>query len=290
MELKYLVYKKEELEHGGHPDEDARRLFARVQRHGITVAEISEGSLREYFWAKQILPELSLVIASTEETLKEAEALLAAALGYQNPDFPDEPLGRVEYVAEGLEEVDVSFLERVYQRKHGIPWRILETKRCYLREMTLSDLPDLYRLYEGEGMTKYMEPLYEREEEEAYAKAYIRTMYRFYGYGMWLVKDRLTNELIGRAGFDHYIENDETLLEMGYAIAASRQRRGYATEVCEAMIAYAKEAAIGYDKLYCFVREGNAASRALLLRLGFSFQTRTVRDGKDMLRYVRPLL
>ena len=37
MELKYLVYKKEELEHGGHPDEDARRLFARV--HGSLTVE-----------------------------------------------------------------------------------------------------------------------------------------------------------------------------------------------------------------------------------------------------------
>lgn len=290
MKFEYLIYKQRELEENGRLNEDAQRLFARARRKGITVEEISEGSLYEYFRAGRILPELVLVIASTDGTLKEAEELSAASLGYRSPEFPDESLSRTDYVAEGLEEVDVYFLERVYQRKHGIPWRVIETKRCYLREMTLSDLPDLYRLYEGKGMTEYMEPLYGWEEEKKYAKAYIETMYRFYGYGMWLVKDRATDELIGRAGFDHYTDGGETLLEMGYAIAASRQRKGYATEVCRAMIEYAKGAETGYDKLYCFVREGNAASQALLRRLEFSFQNTTVRDGQNMLRYVRPLL
>ena len=56
---------------------------------------------------------------------------------------------------EGLEEVDETFLLRAYERKHGIPWTIVTTERCIVREITLDDLDSLFALYAGEGMTEY---------------------------------------------------------------------------------------------------------------------------------------
>ncbi len=54
------------------------------------------------------------------------------------------------------------FLERIYQRKHGIPWRVIETERTYLREMTVEDVDALYEIYAQEGMTDFIEPLCEK--------------------------------------------------------------------------------------------------------------------------------
>lgn len=126
-----------------------------------------------------------------------------AALGYLNPDVrqPDgelqavgelQPAGNLQadMFAEGFEEVDFAFLEKVYQRHHGLPWTILTTKRCIVREFCMDDLDDLFALYAGKGMTDYMEPLYEYEKEREYEEAYIKHMYGFYGYGMWMVIDR----------------------------------------------------------------------------------------------------
>lgn len=96
--------------------------------------------------------------------------------------------------------------------------------------------------------------------------------------------------LIGRAGLNHLESDGEYLLEMGYAVAVPFQKMGYATEVCEAVIAYAKGADLGYDFLYCFVREENKASLALLARLGFGFCGRRRREGKEMLLYRISLL
>ena len=45
---------------------------------------------------------------------------------------------------EGLEEVDETFLLRAYERKHGIPWTIVTTERCIVREITLDDLYDVW--------------------------------------------------------------------------------------------------------------------------------------------------
>ena len=285
MEFRYLVYREKELERDGQMGEDVRRVLGRVRRHGITVLCVCGEGLGEYLLGKEILAEDVLVLAARDGTISEAAELSAAVLGYRNPDFSEEELYGADFLAEGFWEIDYYFLERVYQRKHGIPWRVIETKRCYLREMMLSDLPDLYELYAGEGMTEYMEPLYDWERETEYTKAYIQNMYRFYGYGMWLVKDRMTHRLIGRAGLDHCDLEGERLLEMGYAVGCPYRRMGYAAEVWRAVMEYVRCADLGFDKIYCFVWEGNEASVALLHRLGFEFEGNCVRNGRKMQKY-----
>ena len=143
---------------------------------------------------------------------------------------------------EGLEEVDETFLLRAYERKHGIPWTIVTTERCIVREITLDDLDDLFALYAGEGMTEYLDPLYEYEKEKEYQRSYINYMY------------------------------------------VSYQRKGYATEVCLAVIGYAWNF-LEFDKLNCLIQKGNKASECLAEKLGFTFQEEMDLDGKCMKRY-----
>lgn len=283
MEFQYLIYRKEETD-------QKKSFFREIRRHKITEILAGSESLEECMKKNGILPETALVIASTDQTIREANAISAAVLGCKNPLFPQEDLFGTDYLIESLDDIDYYFLERVYQRKHGLPWRVIETERCYLQEITLMDLPELYCLYAQKGMTDYMEPLYDREEELSYTKAYISNMYRYYGYGMWLVKDKKTDELIGRAGFDHYESEGKVYLEMGYAISVHRQRQGYGYEVCLAMMEYAKKAELGFDRIYCFVREGNAASFALLRKLGFRFSDTKIRNGNKLFQFVFDLI
>lgn len=290
MEFQYLIYKSKELEHNGRLLSELQELTEEAAKHGVLTTAICDCTIPEYLEKQAIKPEEVLVIVATDKTLQEMTGFPIANVGYLNLDYPDEELYQADILVESFEEVDYAFLERIYQRKHHIPWRVIETKRCYLREMTTEDLPDLYRLYAGEGMTDYMEPLYEWEEELAYTKAYIANMYRFYGYGMWLAKDRYTDELIGRAGLNNLEFEGEQILEMGYAIDVFRQRMGYGTEVCEAVIEYARAAETGYEKLYCFVRKENEASKALLNRLKFTFQKNCSRDGREMELYELQLI
>lgn len=285
MEFQYLIYKIKELEHNGRLLSELQELTEEAAKHGVLTTAICDCTIPEYLEKQAIKPEEVLVIVATDKTLQEMTGFPIANVGYLNLDYPDEELYQADILVESFEEVDYAFLERIYQRKHHIPWRVIETKRCYLQEMTTEDLPDLYRLYAGEGMTDYMEPLSEWEEELAYTKAYIENMYRFYGYGMWLVKDRDTNELIGRAGLNNLELKGVPMLEMGYAIDVSKQRQGYAAEVCKAVIEYARAAETGYEKLYCFVQKKNTASKALLKRLEFVFQGYCIREDREMELY-----
>ena len=249
--LQCIVIHREELEIEHQLDADVLFLLKSVWKYGVRVLNLTEDWKKELSLAEQILkileearysPENALFIGAKDETLQAGcEAGLAVA-AMKNPTFPGQSYEAADILIEGFEEVDFFFLERIYQRKHGIPWRVIETERCYLREMTLEDLDELYEIYGEEGIADYIEPLYERQEEEIYTKAYIQNMYGYYGYGMWLVFDRFTDKMIGRAGLNNQEIEGEIILEMGYLIRNEYQNQGYATEVCKAILDYAAEA------------------------------------------------
>ena len=195
---------------------------------------------------------------------------------------------RTDLAVQGLAETDARFFDRVQKRRQGIPWDILCTERTYVREIALADLDELYGLYEGKGITDYTEPLFERAEEEAYTRSYIDCMYRFYGYGMWIVRDRFTGELIGRVGIEHREMGDAVCMELGYIIASDRQNKGYATEVCRAVLDYAKEV-LEMRELHCFIDPRNHASIRVAQKLGFARAGVWEEQGSVLLHYQKDL-
>lgn len=192
-------------------------------------------------------------IVSNRQQKQIADSLGIASVG--------EPQCGTHYAVENLAELDIEYLERVRRRYNHIPWDIGETDRCLIRELSLSDLPALYELYDKPGMTDFVEPLYDYETELEYQKAYIENMYGFYEYGMWLVFSRETGKLIGRAGLEHN--------ELGYMITPELWNQGYATEVCRFIIDYARENT-DFEELYCRIDERNEASVRLAKKLGFT--------------------
>lgn len=211
-----------------------------------------------------------LFIGATDESIAWVNSIHLAVIGYENPAILGQTLSNVEMIVLGFEEVDAEFLKRAWQRYHSLPWTIAVTERCIIRELTLDDMDALFALYRDKELTKFTEALFEREEEIDYQRAYINNMYRYFGYGMWLVFHKETGELIGRAGLEHREYGEELELELGYLIGTNYQRQGYATEVCKAIIAYAKDE-VGALALNCLIEEENIASIALAKKLGFSF-------------------
>lgn len=298
--IEYVCYRASEA-----ADDELKRLLRELPGAGVTLIELDaweqeHGVLRSLNelvadtavspgrWTYD--PGATLLLAGSAQTLALAQGTPVATIGYGRLAACDgtecvSSAKKADILVEGFAEIDVQFLDRIMKRAQGLPWITVVTRRCYLREITLDDLDDLYELYAQPGITDYVEPLYDRPEEEQYTRDYITYMYRFYGYGMWLVYDRQTDALIGRAGFSHQDLGDESVLEMGYIIGVPYQRQGYATEVCEKLLAFAREHLSDFGSVNCFVEPKNTASLALLRRLEFTSYGTVVISGKKMLRY-----
>lgn len=161
---------------------------------------------------------------------------------------------------------ELDFFEGVLKRFLGLPWDILETDRCLIRETTVEDVDAFYELYKDKEITEYMEPLFEdRDEEIEYTKSYIKNVYEFYGFGMWTVVEKASGKIIGRAGVS-YREGYE-LPELGFMIGKAYWRQGFAYEVCSAISNYMYE---NYDmeEIQIFIEPKNTPSIFLAKKLG----------------------
>lgn len=192
--------------------------------------------------------------------------------------------GRYFYIAEQLDEMDYESLDMAYRRLAGLPWIILETKRCIIRETTVEDVDAFYQIYQEPDITLYMEDLYaDRDEEIAYVKDYIKNVYYFYGYGMWTVVEKESGQVIGRAGIS-WREGFE-LPELGFVIGVPWQRKGYAYEVCCAILTYIKEE-LGFTCLQALIMKDNVKSKALCGKLGFTYKETVQIQGISYERFL----
>lgn len=154
--------------------------------------------------------------------------------------------------AAGLEDwLSADYLEKVWQRHVGKPWHILDTKRLSLREMTEEDVDMLYRLHADEEAARFLFKLKEDPEaERERTRSYIKNMYGFYEYGLWMaelreaVRDAKTGAVIAPAGTiigQAGLQNREgfDVPELGYVILPEFRRQGYAKEACRGVLEYA---------------------------------------------------
>ena len=156
--------------------------------------------------------------------------------------------------------------------------------RLTVREMGPDDVDELYELYADVRVTKYTEALFtDREKERNYIEDYIEHIYKYFGFGTWLIHRKEDRKLIGRAGFNYRPGFDEA--ELGFVIGYPFWRNGYAYEVCTHLLQLGKTV-FEFEKIQALADKENAASIGLLEKLGFQYVSDVMVDGKDYCRYL----
>lgn len=198
-------------------------------------------------------------------------------LPYRHGDNGEMDFTGALYIIEQIEEIDYDTIDMAYRRLAGLPWEILTTERCVIRETVEEDVDSFYEIYAEPEITKYMEDLYDdREEEVAYIRDYREKIYGFYGYGMWTVLTK-DGTVIGRAGISWREGFD--FPELGFVIGVPWQRQGYAYEVCSAILTYAQKELM-MTEIQALVMAGNDKSEALCRKLGFQYMEQIVIEGE----------
>ncbi len=206
---------------------------------------------------------------------REGEAVLI----YLHQGNTDQDFSRYLFAVEDPEDLEQEYVERVYRRLKGLPWHILDTDRCLVRETTPEDVGAFYQIYSDPAITRYMEGLYpEEEQERRYIREYIEKVYTYHGFGVWTVVDRDSGAVIGRAGFSY--REDFPDPELGYIIGVPWQRQGYGTEVCRAVLGYGW-GALEFEQVQALVETENQVSLRLCEKLGFRYEKSLALQGKN---------
>ena len=210
-----------------------------------------------------------LVVEDSQNGCKAAKATDMTCMAFYNPDSGKQDLGLASVVVEGFEEIDKSFVEKIYCHSRHIPALVCETPRLLIREMKKEDIPRLMEICAQETSKDACEgvakPL--TEELEGF-EAYRTYMYEMCDMGYWCVVKKDTDEIIGRAGVEpKFWNNNKSVVELGYIIDENFRRLGFAYEACKAILKVAYERGAVY--LYCRIKEGNIPSLNLAKKLGF---------------------
>ena len=249
-------------------------------------AECNKKGIKLFYFLpeEETLIKETLYITDHEEIVKPLLEEKANVLVWLHEENRDKNLSFVPYAIENIEEMDLFYAERIYQRFQKQPWKIAETNRCMIREMTEEDLDAVYEVYAAPSITRYMEGLYEnREEELEYIRSYIQNAYAFWGYGTWVIERMTDHKIIGRVGFN--LRDGYEDVELGFVIMEEEQRKGYAYECCKVVLNLGKEE-YEFENIQALVKEGNEASIGLCKKLGFEFQGKVQEEGEEYLRFL----
>ncbi len=146
---------------------------------------------------------------------------------------------------------------------------LIETERLVLREITLDDTEEMFRLYSNADVQKYTgEPLVASIEEMEQAIQVRIDNYKKYGYGRWATFLKNEMQFIGWAGLAYLPEFDE--IDLGYRFLPNYWGMGFATEASDAILTY------GFDKLklkriIAIAMKENKASIRVMEKVGMEF-------------------
>lgn len=102
-----------------------------------------------------------------------------------------------------------------------------------------------------------------------------------HGFGVWILRDRETNELAGRVLLRRLLLDGVDEIEVGYSFFSAYWGRGLAVEVSAACLELARTN-LGATSVVALTTPANVRSQRVLEKLGMTFDRAEVRDGHEM--------
>ena len=159
---------------------------------------------------------------------------------------------------------------------------VIKTENLLLREFTHEDFPALFEIFsDPETMRHYPKPF-----DENRTKDWIEwnlQNYEEYGFGLWAVVLRETDEFIGDCGLTIQNIDGESLPEIGYHIHKNHWRKGFGSEAASEVRDWAFMNT-EYDCLYSYMKYTNIGSYSTAVAIGMK-KVKEYPDEKNGISY-----
>jgi [ribosomal protein S5]-alanine N-acetyltransferase len=160
-----------------------------------------------------------------------------------------------------------------------------------LLKNTDSDRLILFRLYADPEVRRFIPPSFRLGSvADLYARFVSEPQYEEFGYGRWLVTERATGVPLGTCGLKYMEFAIDDLggttpgIDLGYGFFRSTWGNGYATEACQAVMDWARQAGLSVLIARCLPE--HIASIRVIEKMGFSYW-RVGPDGEQLANFYR---
>jgi haloacid dehalogenase superfamily, subfamily IA, variant 3 with third motif having DD or ED/haloacid dehalogenase superfamily, subfamily IA, variant 1 with third motif having Dx(3-4)D or Dx(3-4)E len=231
-----------------------------------------------------------IIIEDSMNGVIAADAASIACIGLLNPNSGKQDLSKASVLIENFEGIDHHYISDVLRRYHGEPVTIANTKRLIIRELAVSDIKDMYQIYQSQEVTEFVEDMNEYLDVEIEKhKAYIKNVYNFYGYGLWGVFSKDTKTLIGRSGIQNSMIDGKSEIELSYLLDINHWGYGYAIECTHAILNYAANV-LQIPRVVAVIDKLNTRSIKVAERTGLIYEKDIVYNGRHCKLYSKNLL
>jgi len=164
---------------------------------------------------------------------------------------------------------------------------IFETDRLYLREFLDNDYNDLCEILQDEEVMYAYEHSFSEEEVKNWYNKLIVNHYEKYGFGLWAVIHKETDEFLGQCGLTIQDLEGKEYLEIGYSFKKIHWHKGYAMEAVLGCKKYAFKI-LKVEKVCSIIRDTNIASQNVAIRIGMEKVNEIIKHyyNMDMLHYI----
>ena len=149
---------------------------------------------------------------------------------------------------------------------------MLKTDRLILRDLQESDLQALIALNQDPEVMQYFPKPYS-QAESLWLYQGIQDEVKAYGYSLWAVEEKTSQEFIGLVGLHHSdlrIFAGKEAVEIGWRLRKEFWNRGYATEAAQACLDFAFQQA-GLSEVYSFTSLLYQLSQKVKQKLSMEF-------------------
>ena len=159
------------------------------------------------------------------------------------------------------------------------------TERLFGRRPEPGDLADYVRIFTDPRVDEDLWPADLRTSDKVAAilKGSIEHWDRW-AFGPWTVIERASDRIVGRVGLAHTTKFGHPEVEVEWFIDPDAWGRGYATEMAEESVRFAFTT-LGLDSLISYTVHDNAASRAVMEKLGMEYEADVENAGLPHVLY-----
>lgn len=158
----------------------------------------------------------------------------------------------------------------------------MEADRLILRPHRVEDFPDCAAMWSSPQVTKYTIGAAAPPQRTWQRLLAYCGHWALLGFGYWAVEARSTGRYIGELGFaDFHRELPASvhgLPEIGWALAADSQGRGYASEALQKVLEWG-DACLTAERTFCIIHRENHPSLHLARKFGYATTIRAPGDS-----------
>lgn len=148
------------------------------------------------------------------------------------------------------------------------------------------DLPELLRLLRDPRVAKTLSPTGQPPNEDEVRARLIEAIghWELHGFGLWLLRHRSGDELVGSGGLQHTLVTGKDEVEVAWAIVPELWGQGLATELARTSVD-AAFGALDLRQVIAYTRTDNMASRRVMEKAGFEFEGTIETEGLTQALY-----